>query len=272
MTAIHYPEPDFTADPPAPPVAIVAPPRRSRLGRTPIIIAVALLLALASAAAVWTYGRSDSAAVNIPGFAEMYVRTFLTQAGEGNEAAIVPFLGYEPDLAGMEPGSFYVAGSAALTVEDVGDGANTVVVAVDQMGAVSGGFAPEGIHYYEVTMKSIGDTVRATRLPSRTSPPIIGAEAPNQPVFSPPSDGPMASAVEDYLRWYLADGAGAYGSERPAEAPYTDIVVTGIAAAPDADTANVTVAATDGQGRVVHLQYELNVTNENGMWVAGPGR
>ena len=271
MTAIHYPEPDFTAEPPTPPLTVVEAPRRSRSRRTPIIIAVALLVTLAAAAAAWTSGRSDSASVYVPGFAEMYVRTFLTQAGEGNEAAIIPFLGYEPDLSGMQPGSFYVTGAAALTAEDLGDGFSNVVVAVDQMGAVSGGFAPEGIHYYEVTVQSVDGTVRATRLPSQISAPTIGADLPNQQVFAHPSDGPMGSSISAYLEWYLADGDGAYGSERPAEAPYTDIAVTGIAAPPDAGAADVTVAATDSQGRVVHLQYRLNVTNENGMWVAGPG-
>lgn len=273
MTAIHYPEPDFATEPPPPALTVIAEPNEPRIGKTAALIGIALVITVIAAASVWFVGsRPASQVVSTSGFAEMYVHTYLTQAGEGAESAIAPFLGYEPDLTDMTPGSFYVAGATALTADQ--DGATTRhIVAVNQLGAVDGGFASEGVRYYEVVVETSDFGVRALGLPSQVAAPEVAAVASSRPVFTAPVASPMMSAIESYLAWYLADGEGAYSGERPSPALYESLVVTGIyEAEPGAETVMITVAASDGSSRVTHLQYEVTVSNEGGMWVAGLGR
>ena len=53
-------------------------------------------------------GPMDAATMpaGLGGFAEMYVSTLLTQAGEGTEEVLIPYLGYVPDLTGITPGAW----------------------------------------------------------------------------------------------------------------------------------------------------------------------
>jgi hypothetical protein len=129
-------------------------------------------------------------------FAEMYVSTLLTQAGETTEEVLVPYLGYVPDLTGLEPGAWYVSHTAAWSIEKAGSDRWTVLVAADQLGVQEGGYVPVGTLFYEVHIEQTPIGLRATALPSPAATPSPPAHPSPEAVDT---DGRLADAVAGFL-------------------------------------------------------------------------
>jgi hypothetical protein len=152
--------------------------------------------------------RADSKALPlvVGGFAEDFVATFLTTAGEGAEQSLQPFLGYLPALAGMTPGSFYATRTTARELRQTDNGW-TVIVRADLLTRTDGGYVPLGPRNYSVRIVEDPEVgLRAASLPgpSPARPPGI-EEQPRQYVL--PDDEQLVTAVSDYLDWYLTGSA-----------------------------------------------------------------
>ncbi len=279
MTAIHFPEPTTTA-PPEPELLEMfdtePTPRRFEVfrSRRAIIAAIAILVG-AVAVVTWLSLRGSGDVANgspvpsIDGFAELYLRTYLTDAGEGTEAVWHPILVMRPISPGMAAGTWYVADVVTLESSQV-DNATSVLLAVDLLGAASGGFEGVGTHFYEVTVASHDDGLLAVGLPSEVAGPRANTANVDRPALAPPPDNPITAAVSDYLEWYLVGAPGSYQGTRPSQA-YSSITVRG-ASTPDLTyqpaAIEVEVLAVDARGRATVLTYGLEVSNQQGMWVA----
>ncbi len=129
---------------------------------------------------------SDDVPGGLEGFAEMYVSTLLTRAGEGAEEALIPYLGYVPDLAGFEPGTWYLSHIAVWSIEKAGPDRWTVLVAADQLGRQAGGYGPAGTFFYSVEIERTTTGLRATSLPSLSATPSSPlGDPPRQPITDP---------------------------------------------------------------------------------------
>ena len=280
MAAIHFPEPT-TTPPPAPEALEMfepdpTPRRWDAWRRRPVVLGGLAVLAVAVALAAWlTMRTSDSegldavAVPSVEGFAELYLRTYLMDAGEGAEDVLAPYLGYAPELSGMAPGTWYVADLAVLESEPGAQG-TSVLIAVDLLGVAAGGFEDVGTHFFEVTMAEGASGVLAVGLPSEVAGPMPDTSDVARPALAPPPDNPITAAVADYLEWYLVGADGSYEGPRPTQA-YRSITIRA-ASTPDLSVQpaplEVEVLALDDRGRATLLSYTLEVANQQGLWVA----
>ena len=97
---------------------------------------------------------AESPAAGVGGFAEIFVATFLGQAGEGTEAVLEPFLAEPVELLGLAPGRLYVQNVATLEFEPTSTGWS-VVVAAQVLRRIEGGYGDTALQFYRVEV--IGD-------------------------------------------------------------------------------------------------------------------
>jgi hypothetical protein len=106
----------------------------------------------------------------VTGFAERFLVTFLTRAGAGDEDLLLPYLGYRPDLTGVDSGAWYVSHTAAVAVEPRQSGWLVTLVA-DLLARVEGGYVPTQTAWFTVEIGSTEKGLRALGLPEPAAAP-----------------------------------------------------------------------------------------------------
>ena len=149
------------------PSVIESPPPKPRVSRATVIIAI-LGLAL-TASATWQ-GQRPSSEIDPNAVAELFVRAYLSEAGEGSEDTLAPFLGYQPTLAGMEPQQWYVTGTTSISTETA-HGVTTVVVAADTLGRVGAGYGDHETQFFAVLLQPTSHGFVVMSLPHRVGGP-----------------------------------------------------------------------------------------------------
>ena len=205
--------------------------------------------------------ESAASPLVVAGFAEDFVATFLTTAGEGAEQSLQPFLGYSPSLAGMTPGSFYAARTTARELQQTGDGW-TVIVGADLLTRTDGGYVPLGPRNYAVRVAEDPEIgLRAIALPSPapiTSPIDIKTTDGN----TLPNDEALVTAVSDYLDWYLTGTAPIAGLTPVGGFEATELLHLEV----DDERATAGVLATLATGHAMRVNVPL--IRSGGSWRA----
>lgn len=291
----HIVAPRASCDPPPPVTATDEP---SRPGRVLAWSLVVLSLALAASAAVWWVFLSPRAAAaeapisepsrvipptGISGFAELYVATYLTSAGDGAEEALAAFSADELDVGGMAPHSHYVTRAEAIAIDPHGDGYWTATVAAEVLVLSGDGYLPDGLQFYIVGVIEAEGGFAAVGLPARIAPP------------QPPRVSGVARVEADlsteqellaagFLDAYLTGGSeiGRFLTpeselEAVRPAPYATIEITGAGTATvdDQTYLHADVTATTPTGQVHNMEYTLELVHNSRVWLvhalhAGP--
>lgn len=269
MQAVNYPhapEPSFVE--PVPDAAPVPEAARHRVRLGPIILVggAALVLVLAGSvigALTAVPPVMSNPPLGLGGFAEMYLSTLLTQAGTGKEDVVAPYLGYRPDLEGLEPGTWYITHTAVWSVDPAGPETWRVLVAANQLGLQKGGYVPAGTFFYEVDIKQTPAGLRATALPTLVAAPT--PTIPNAPTPGDVDDG-LADAVTEFLvtRFTAAETT-------PFDAaPFTKVIVRSIRpedTGGDYLDVGVEFLGVDSAGRATPLGYRVLVSKLDGSIV-----
>ncbi len=111
-----------------------------------------------------TLGSPSQVPTAAAGFAELYVTLFLSEAGEGHESVLGPFLDAAVDLSGMTPGRFYVQ-NAAVIGGDYAENKWQLRVGVQSLQRVEGGYGDPVLQVYEVAVRERGSGWLADGLP-----------------------------------------------------------------------------------------------------------
>jgi hypothetical protein len=225
-------------------------------------------------AAAGTMSAPDAPAtsVGVPGFAEMYLASYLA----GTAEAIGEFLPGAPPLPAMTPAGRYVTRAATLEIATIADGYWRVMVAADVLTLQDGAYHAAGIQYFQVGVIDDGGRLVAATLPSRVAGPARRPAPPRnlQSADGAPTDAHLA-LVGDFLealltdrrdieRYVDADG----GIDAISPAPYQTTVVTSIALYGDG-SALVAVDARDAGGAVDSMQYVIRFSHEGPLSVTG---
>lgn len=216
--------------------------------------------------------------VGVEGFAEVFVATFLGEAGRGTEEVLRPFYPVPVELREVTPGGVYVVRTATVAAEEQGSGYWAVTVAADVLTAVDGEYRPGGWRYYTVGVAERDGRWVATGLPAQVPAPATGEDHPRLAVanLAAPRDEPQVATVERFLAALLAgegdlDRYVAPGAQlRPIHpAPYTEtrLARLGLAEQPDGGVlARVEVVAADPAGVAHRLHYSLALVERDGRW------
>lgn len=245
--------------------------------------------AVGGVAGVALHAQADPAAADGPppapapsvaaqGFAELYVRVWLGEAGRGAEDAIAAFYPGPVRLSDVTPGGVYVLHTTTVTAEEETPGYWAVTVAATVLTAVDGVYEPAGVRYYTVGVVDDDGTMAATGLPSQVQGPATLVDAPEPAVaaLSPASGEAWAEAVERFLAAFLA-GAGeldrytAPGSELTAivPPPFVEVEVLRAGAVARSDGSLVVraeAAVVDAGGLTQVLHYSADVVERAGRW------
>lgn len=226
---------------------------------------------------------TGAAQVTVPsvaaqGFAELYVRAWLGEAGRGSEDAIAAFYPGPTRLGDVTPGGVYVLDVATVDAVEEAAGYWAVTVAASVAAAVDGVYEPGGVRYYTVGVAEAADGLVASGLPAQVSAPATLEEPPGLAVATLSSVGDEAyvEAVERFLGAYLA-GAGEVdrytapgthlaGLDPPA---YVEVTLQRLGAVTHADgrrTARVEVSAVDPGGLTQVMHYSLSLAERAGRW------
>ena len=220
------------------------------------------------------------AAVMVAGFAQMAVRRYVGEAGEGAEATMDGLVaGGVPPLDGVTPGGYYVVDAVTVAVEDLGDGYWSATVACDLMASIDEQYGPVGVRYYSVGVATgDGGGPVLVGLPAMVPAPAP-AQAPELAAASldaPAPDDPQVATIREFLgalllgqgsiSRYTAPGVRISAIDPP---PFTELEVQEVAIAdPEAEqtAARVTVHALDERGLAQRLQYALDLQEREGRW------
>ena len=194
---------------------------------------------------------SDDVPGGLEGFAEMYVSTLLTRAGEGGEEVLIPYLGYVPDLAGFEPGTWYISHTAVWSIEKAGPDRWTVLVAADQLGRQAGGYVPAGTFFYSVEIERTSTGLRATSLPSLSA-------TPSSPPVNPPRQPITDPRIADVVTGFLISRFTGTATSRFEEVTVRTITSNEIGT--DLLEVDVDFLAVDAAGLVTPLAHRLNIS------------
>ncbi|MCJ7753397.1 MAG: conjugal transfer protein, partial [Thermoanaerobaculales bacterium] len=259
MRAVNYPvstvaPPMVAADEPRP-LETPAPIRNHRWlrqvgpfgGAALAVLLIGFLLGRVLTVAI----NSDDVPGGLEGFAEMYVSTLLTRAGEGAEEVLIPYLGYVPDLAGFEPGTWYVSHTAVWSIEKAGPDRWTVLVAADQLGRQAGGYAPTGTFFYSVEIERTSTGLRATSLPSLSATPA-------SPLGNPPRERVTDPQIADVVTGFLISRFTGTATSRFEKVTVRTITSNEIGT--DLLEVEVDFLAVDAAGLVPPLAYRLNIS------------
>lgn len=238
---------------------------RHRSGRWAALSGAALVLVLGGFL-VGSQTMGPSGSPHLPeaalgGFAEMYVATLLTQAGEGAEDVLVPYLGYPPDLTGLEPGTWFLTHTAVWSVEPVEPDGWAVVVAAAQLGLQEGGYVPVGTFFYEVGVELTSTGLRAAGLPFLVAPPF--SRSP-QETFD--ADERFSDVVDEFLTAHFTNE-----ETTPFDtAPFDRVLLRSITTertVGDLVDLGVELLGIDFAGRATPLAYRLRVSAQDGSIV-----
>lgn len=211
------------------------------------------------------------------GFAELFVSTYLGQAGRDTEDVLEPFLAEPVDLGEVTPGGWYVVRTAPVAAEDLDGGYWAVTVAAEVLTSVDGGYQPAGVRYFRVGVVDARDGLVATGLPTQVPTPTR-ADPPPLTVaqLSAPDDDPRTAAIARFIAAYLAgDGEIERYTTPDAEiaavtpAPYAVATVRRLGAAELADgdvRVRVEIEAVTAAG-LTHVQHHsLVLSRRAGRW------
>ncbi len=252
-------------------------PARSRPGAARSIIAAAAIVVV-GLAGYWMLGEqptsppaiatgvtAPTAPAGVPGFAEMYLASYLT----GTSEEIGEFMPGAPSLAAMTPASRYVTGTATMEVATVAPGYWRVVVAAAVLSLQDGAYHPAGLQYFQIGVVDDGGRLVAVALPARVAGP---APRPVPPRALQVADGTPAdedaALVGDFLEALLTDRRdirrylSAQSDIAPiSPAPYDSISITSLALYADG-SALATVDAQSAAGAVDSMQYIIRFSAE----------
>lgn len=263
-------------DDPAPPTS---PPKR-RPAKPVLVVAIVLIVAVAIGGWLWTPVRptgDDGQSVPTPplgiaGFAEMFVATYVTQAGTGAEGVLGNFMVEPQEVTAMTPLDRYVPRAAAVAITPLGVDYWAVTVAAQVLDRTASGYVPAGTDYYQVAVVSSGDRLTVAALPTR----VAALPSPGEPAMPILSDEPsaeiMAFAAEfldallvgtHRLSRYVVPGASIRAIEPH---PYRTITIVGAATglAHGATYVSATIEAATATGTVHVLAYTLELARDGG--------
>ncbi|HSK97589.1 MAG TPA: conjugal transfer protein [Euzebyales bacterium] len=234
----------------------------------------------APASAPGDEGDDAAGAVQAAGFAQLAVRRYIGEVGEGGEEIVGGLLaGTTPELHGVTPAGFFVNDAVTVHVDDRGDGYWAATVAADLMAAVDGEYQPVGIRYYSVgVMVDEHGGARLADVPSQVPAPEAteAADLLAGGLDTPDRNAPQTIAVREFLgALLLGEGSiqryTAPGTEIAAitPAPFVALEVDGVAIAePEAERTVVRAAvlAIDGNGLAQRLHYTVDLQLRDGRW------
>lgn len=211
------------------------------------------------------------------GFAELYVRAWLGEAGRATEDAIAAFYPQPVRLGDVTPGGVYVLDTTTVETVEQQPGYWAVTVAASVLTAVDGTYQPAGVRYYTVGVAEGDGGLAATGLPSHVASPATWVDAPGPAAasLSPAGGEEWAEAVERFLSAYLA-GAGevdrytAPGSDLAALDPPPYVAVELVRAAAVSRGGGLVVrgevTAVDAGGLTQVMHYSADVAERAGRW------
>lgn len=245
------------------------------LGALTGILALLLWVAAAPAAPKPVASRPSSAGPE--GFAELFVATYLSEAGGEQRDVLRPFYAGTVDLHDVTPGALYVSGTVALDAKELSGGYWSVTVGARILGAAAGTYRPGGMRAYQVGVASTPQGYAATSLPAQVPLPAR-ASTPSLRVsqLSSPMPGPTTDALQRFFAAFLAgDGEVARyvspdsGIRVVSPAPFVSTAVRGVGATGPKEgpmSVRVEVEGIDADGRRQILQYSLELAQRSGRW------
>ncbi|MFN2504748.1 MAG: conjugal transfer protein [Acidimicrobiales bacterium] len=218
--------------------------------------------------------------IGAEGFAELYVATYLSEAGAGDATgAAKAFYPVQVDLREMQARALYVAQTVALAASELGEGYWSVTVGARVLAAAGGGYQPLGTRAYQVGVARSATGYVATSLPAQVPMPAPAAvpKLAGQGLNSPAQDEPTVAATRFFAAFLAGDGELARYVSPDSEMraitppPYATIALrrVGIEDHDGADGARLVraeVAATDAAGRTQILGYSLELARREGRW------
>ncbi len=147
---------------------------------------LSLLLRVAAAPAAPKLVAAQPSAVGPAGFAELFVATYLSEAGGDVNDVLRPFYAGAVDLQDVTPGALYVSGTVALDAKQLSRGYWSVTVGARILGAAAGTYRSGGMRAYQVGVASTTSGYAATSLPRPGAPsgPGLHASAPGLPALA----------------------------------------------------------------------------------------
>ena len=165
------------AEPEPAPFRFAIPARPGTVGVMAVLVATAIIVALVTSRAdpastgVLSSGAPGEApgvaALEVAGFAELFVAAYLGKAGEGSEDVLDAYLSEPVRLTGVQAGRAYVQNLTTVSVEPAGDGWEVIVVA-HTLRKVPGGYGDPAVEHYRVDVR-MGEELRAPATPTLIS-------------------------------------------------------------------------------------------------------
>lgn len=185
--------------------------RRSRLRWAALPIAVAALVG------AWMLGGAGTSDATLPpppaapdgleGFAELYVATFLTEAGIDAADALDPFVIPIEGIEALTPYERYVPRSAAIRIESIGVDYWSVLVAADVLYRSNGGYGPGNVEYFEVAIAATDGGFVATAAPLPVPRPAAPIPYGTYGELRSEADEATAAFMAEFLEAYFG-GSG----------------------------------------------------------------
>lgn len=219
--------------------------------------------------------------IGAEGFAELYVATYLSEAGAGDATgAAKAFYPVQVDLREMQARALYVAQTVALEASELGEGYWSVTVGARVLAAAgAGGYQPLETRAYQVGVARSVSGYVATSLPAQVPMPAAAVvpKLRGPGLNSPAQDEPTVAATRFFAAFLAGDGELARYVSPDSEmrairpAPYATITLrrVSIEEHDDAEGARLVraeVAATDAAGRTQILGYSLELARREGRW------
>ena len=183
--------------------------QRSRLRWAAVPIVIAALVA------AWMLGAAGTPDPTLPsppttpdgleGFAELYVATFLTEAGIDATDALDPFAIPIDGIEAMTPYERYVPRSAAIRIDPIGVDYWAVLVAADVLYRTEGGYGPGGVEYFEVAIAATDGGFVATAAPLPVRRPAAVIPYGTYGELRAEADEATVAFMADFLEAYFTD-------------------------------------------------------------------
>ncbi len=258
MKAISYPDP--LSDPPPAPVRSLPQPRRGGSGLAWAVSVLAALVVGLVTYLIWPEAVPVRAETLLAGTAEQIVVAHL----HGDVDALSRTVAVELP-SGVEPGLHYVRAAGAVSVTE-SEHHTVVVVAVDRLLAVPGGYGDPRVEHFAVTFlhRPTGPIVAGlpALVPAPDPPSVLAAALPS------PVDDELSRLVVEYLDWLLAAGDGSFQGPPVDPAPFASVALTGLHRQPRGGgfdlTANVIGHRPDGAS--LPMTYLLEALEGESGW------
>jgi hypothetical protein len=239
---------------------------------------LSLLLRVAAAPAAPRPIAAQPSAVGPEGFAELFVATYLSEAGGDVNDVLRPFYAGAVDLQDVTPGALYVSGTVALDAKQLSRGYWSVTVGARILGAAAGTYRSGGMRAYQVGVASTASGYAATSLPAQVPLPARASAPPLEvSQLSPPMPGATTDALQRFFDAFLAgDGevvryvSPDSGIRAISPSPFVSTAVRGVGIANGPKEGPLSVRAEvegiDRDGRRQVLQYSLELAQRAGRW------